>query len=70
MAEKLIYEVKCSVCEAIYIGDTQKTLKKKWTVISPISCIFSKRNNNKTHLLPTLDSTLDLLSHVHTYAIA
>ena len=25
----LIYEVKCSVCDAIYIGSTQQTLKKR-----------------------------------------
>ena len=27
--KKLIYEVKCSICESIYIGNTQQTFKKR-----------------------------------------
>ena len=60
----IIYEVKCSMCDDIYIGKTQKTLKKEWTVISPISYVYSRMDRNKTHFLPTPNITLTLLRHV------
>ena len=63
----LIYEVKCSMCEAIYIGNTQQTFKKRMDVISPISYVVSKTDKNQTHLLPISNITLILLRHVLRY---
>ena len=63
----IIYEVKSSMCDAIYIGKTQQTFKKEWTVISPISYVYSRTDKNKTHFLPTPNSTLTLLRHVQIY---
>ena len=64
----IIYEVKCSMCDAIYIGNTQQTFKKNnWMVISPIYNVYSRTDKNKTHLLPTLYSTLTLPRHVRIY---
>ena len=36
----LIYEVKLSMCDAIYIGNTHNTFKKIWTIISPMFSVF------------------------------
>ena len=36
----LIYEVKFSMCDAIYIGNTQNTFQKIWTILSPMSNVF------------------------------
>ena len=64
----LIYEVKLSVCDAIYIGNTQQTPKKQeWTDISPISHVYSRTDKNKNHFLPIPNSTLILLRHVQIY---
>ena len=64
----IIYEVTCSMCDAIYIGNTQQTFKKNnWMVISPIYNVYSRTDKNKTHLLPTLYSTLILLRHLLIY---
>ena len=63
----LIYKVKCSMCDAIYIGNTQQTQKKKWTVISTISYFYSRTDKNLTHLLPTSNITFILLRHVQIY---
>ena len=30
------------MCDAIYIGNTQQTFKKEWTVISLISYVYSR----------------------------
>ena len=38
----LIYEVKCSLCDAIYIGNTQQTIKKEWAETSLISYVYSR----------------------------
>ena len=65
-SECLIYEVKFSICDAIYIGNTQQT-QKKWTVISPISYIYSRTDRNHNHLLLISNSTLILLRHVKIY---
>ena len=60
----MIYEVKCSMCDAIHIGNTQQTLKKEWTVISPISYVYSGTDKDKTYFLPNMNSTLTLIRHV------
>ena len=38
----ITHKVKWSMCDAIYIGNTQQTFKKKWKVISPISYLYSR----------------------------
>ena len=48
----LVYKVKCSTCNAMYIGKTYQTLKKHWMVISPISFTFSRMDKNRTHFCP------------------
>ena len=53
--------------EAVHIGNTKNKVKKQWTVISPISYIFSKTDKNQIHLLPIYNSTSSLLRHIHTY---
>ena len=45
----IIYKVKCSMCDAIYIGNTQQTFKKRMDVhLSDILCLL--KNGNKTYL--------------------
>ena len=63
----IIYEIKCSMCDAMYIGNTQQTLKKEWMVISPIYNVYSRTDKNQTHFLPTSYSTLTLPCHVRIY---
>ena len=57
------FKVKCSMCDAIYICNTQQTFK---TIMhghfSDLLRLF-KNGPNKTHLLPTSNSTL---SHILT----
>ena len=40
----IIYKVKYSMCDAVYIGNTRHTFTKKeeWAFISPISYIYSR----------------------------
>ena len=52
-----IYVVKCSTCDAIYIGNTQKKTRKQWMAISLMSNVFLKMDKNQTHLLPTSINT-------------
>ena len=66
----LIYEVKLSICHAIYIGKKQEIFKKR------TDCHFSdllrllKIYKNHTHLLPIINITLNIICHVHTYISA
>ena len=61
----IIYRVKYSMCEAIYIGNTHQTFKK--IMDGHFSNLLRLLNNrqNHTHLLPTSNSTLTLLRNVH-----
>ena len=44
----LIYEVKCTICDAIYIGNTQKTFKNIMDVhLSDVELIFNNRKKFK-----------------------
>ena len=63
----IIYKVEFSMCDAIYIGNTQQTLKKEWTVIYQTSYVYSRTDRNQILLLPIPKSTLILLRHVHIY---
>ena len=66
-SEYIIYKVKCSICDAIYIGNTQQTFKTRMDGhFSDILSLF-KNGQNQTHLLPTPNSTLRLLRHVQIY---
>ena len=63
----IIYEVKCSMCDDIYIGNTQQNYKKRMDGhLSDILRIL-KNGKNLTHLLPILNSVLTLLYHRHIY---
>ena len=62
-----IYEEKFTMCDSIYIGNNQQTSKKIWTVIYPMSSVFSKKDRNYTHLLPITGNTLNLLCHALTW---
>ena len=42
----LIYKVKFSMCDTIYIGFKKHKLKKEWTVIYPISYVYSIMEKN------------------------
>ena len=66
-SEYIIFKVKCSIYDAIYIGNTQQTFK---TIMDGhLSDLLSpfKNRQNQTHLLPTSNSTLALLCQVHIY---
>ena len=52
-SECLIQEVKFSMCDAMYIGNTQQTLKKERMAISTISYFHSTADKNQIHLLTT-----------------
>ena len=66
-SEYIIYKVKCSICDAIYIGNTQKTFKTRMDGhLSDLLRPF-KNGQNQTHLLRTSNSTLTLLRHVQIY---
>ena len=55
----IIYELTCSMCDAIYIGNTQQTFKKKMD--------GHLSDKNQTLFLPTLYSTLTIPRHVQIY---
>ena len=58
------------MCEAIYIGNTQKTFKKITdSHLYDILCLL-KTDKNQNCLLPISDITLILLLHVETYTSA
>ena len=63
----IIYEVECSKCDAIYIGNTQQTFKKKRMEIYPIYNVYSKTDKNQIHLLPISYSTLIVPRYVKNY---
>ena len=66
--KKLLYEVKCSMGQAIYIRNTQKTFKKiMHRHLSDLTHLL-KNEQNHIHLMPVSNSTLILLRHVHIYA--
>ena len=66
--KKLFYEVKCSMGEAIYIRNTQKTFKKiMHRHLSDLPRPL-KNEQKQIHLMPVSNSTLILLRHVHIYA--
>ena len=66
-SEYTIYEVKWSICDDIYISNTQQTFKTRMDVhLSDLLRLF-KNGKNQTHLLPTLNITLGLLRHVQIY---
>ena len=63
----IIYEVKCSTCNAIYIGNTQQTFKKIMDGrFSDLQHLLTN-GQNQIHLLPTLYSTLIILRHIQNY---
>ena len=63
----IIYEVKCSMCDAIYIVNTQQTFKKRMDDhFSDIQRLL-KNGKIQTHFLTTLYITLTLLCHVLIY---
>ena len=57
----LIYEVKCLICDAIYIGNTHQTLKKKMDGhFSDLLCLLKNRNKSYSfaaHLEQHFNST-------------
>ena len=63
----LIYKVKSSMCDTIYIGNTQQKLKK--IINSHFSDILRllKNRKNQIHLLTISNNTLMLLRHVQIY---
>ena len=63
----IIYEVEFSLYDAIYIGNTQQTLKKIMNGHFSTSYVYSGTDRNQIHLLPTSNSTLKLLRNVQTY---
>ena len=63
----IIYEVKCCMCDAIYIGNTQQTFKKRMDGHFYDLKILLKTDKNQTLLLPTLYSTLRIPRHVQIY---
>ena len=66
----LKYEVRCALCDAVYIGQTQKTLKTfMGGHLSNLLCLL-KTDKNLTHFLPISDSTLNILRHAYTYVSA
>ena len=59
----IIYEVKCSTCDAIYIGNTQHTFEKKMDGrLSDLQPLL-KNVKNQIHLLPISYSTLIVPCH-------
>ena len=66
-SECIIYEVKCSICDAIYIGNTQQNFKTRMdSLFYDLLCLFKNRQN-QTRLMPTSNCTLRLLCHVQIY---
>ena len=63
----IIYEVKSSMCNAIYIGKIQLTLKKRMDGHFSDLQRLVKTDKNQAHLLPTLYSTLTLIRHIYIY---
>ena len=64
----IIYKVKCSMCDAIYISNTQQTFKNIMNGnFSNLLRLLKKKDKNKTYLLPTSNSTLTLLHKVQIY---
>ena len=63
----LIYEVKFSMCNVIYMGNTQQTIKKIMNVHFSDLLRLIENGINKTRLLPNLNRTLILLCHVQIY---
>ena len=55
------------MCDAVYIGNTQQTLKKRIDGhLSDLQRLL-KTDKSQTHLLPTTYSTLTLPRHVQIY---
>ena len=64
----IIYEVKFSTCDAIYIGNTQQTFRKIMDGhFSDLQRLLKKTDKNHIHLLSTSYSTLIVLRHVQNY---
>ena len=63
----IIYELKCSTCNAIYIGNTQQNFKKRMDgQLSDLQRLLKNRQN-QIHLPPASYSTLIILRHVQNY---
>ena len=63
----IIYEVKCSICDDVYTGNTQQTFKKRTEGHFSDILRLLKNGQNQSHLLPNLNITLTFLRHVHIY---
>ena len=63
----IIYEVKFSMCDDIYIGNTQQTFKKIMDGHFYNLLRLLTNEKTQTRLLPTPNSTLTLLHNVHIY---
>ena len=63
----LIYKVKCSMCDDIYIGNTYQTPKKIMDGNLSYLLRLLKRDKNQNYFLPIPSSTLTLLRHVQIY---
>ena len=63
----IIYEVKCCMCDAIYIGNTQQTFKK--IIDGHLSNLqhLLKNGQNQIHFPPTSYNTLIIPHHVQIY---
>ena len=66
-SKRIIYEVKCAICDDILIGNTQQNFKK--ILDSHFSDLLQLLNGEKqlTLLLPTLYSPSTLLRHIQIY---
>ena len=60
----IIYEVECSTCSGIYIGNTQQNFKKRMDGHFSDILRLLKNGKNQTHLLPTPYRNLTLRRHV------
>ena len=63
----IIYEVTCSMCDAIYIGNTHQTFRKRMDGNFSDLQRLLKMDKNQTRLLPTSYSTLTIPRHVRIY---
>ena len=67
MRKCLIYDVKLSLCDAIYIVNTQQAINKSMDIhFSHVQSLL-KTGLNQNHLLPILNNTLILIRHTCTY---
>ena len=63
----MIYYVKCSKCDDIYIGNTQQTFKKRMDGHFSYLQRLLKDGKNQIHLLPISYITLIVPRHVQNY---